>query len=93
VQLLKLFTPAEQQAEALETFIANNEYLNSRRGTYAERNGGEFPWFTRVNLAVIQDVTFKIGGKKNGFQIRLDMINFGNLLNNKWGVGWTTTTN
>lgn len=87
----KTFTPAEQQA-ALETFIANNDYLNSRRGAYAERNGGEFPWFTRVNLAVIQDVTFKIGGKKNGFQIRLDMINFGNLLNNKWGVGWTTTT-
>ncbi len=87
-----LFTPA-QQVEAFEKFISNNEYFNSKRGTYAERNEGEFPWFTRVNLAVIQDVTFKIGGKKNGFQIRLDMINFGNLLNNKWGVGWATTTN
>ncbi|MBK8515862.1 MAG: TonB-dependent receptor [Saprospiraceae bacterium] len=88
----KTFTPAEQQA-AYDVFIDNNDYLKTRRGTFAERNGGAFPWFTRVNLAVIQDVTLKLGGKKNGIQIRLDMINFGNLLNNKWGVGWITTTN
>ena len=87
----KTFTPAEQQA-AYDVFIDKNDYLKSRRGTFAERNGGVFPWFTRVNLAVIQDLIIKVGGKKNAIQIRLDMINFGNLLNNAWGVGWVTTT-
>jgi hypothetical protein len=88
----KTFTPQEQQ-EAWEKFIENNDYLKTRRGQYAERNGGAFPWLTRFDLAVTQDLYIKLGGKKNSIQIRADIINVGNLLNNKWGVGFVTTTN
>ncbi len=88
----KTFSPEEQQA-AFEAFIAGNSYLNSRRGQYAERNGAVLPWLTRLDLSLVQDVFLKIGGKRHGFQIRADIANFGNMLNNKWGVGNVTTTN
>lgn len=88
----KTFSPEDQQA-AWETFISNNDYLNSKRGGYAERNGAAFPWLTRFDLAFTQDFFIKLGGKKNAIQLRADIINVGNMLNNKWGVGNVTTTN
>jgi hypothetical protein len=36
---------------------------------------------------VAQDVFFDLAGTKQRFQVRLDMLNFGNLLNSDWGVG------
>lgn len=87
----KKFSPAEQQA-AFESFITNNEYLNSIRGEYAERNGAVFPWYTRFDFTIVQDVFVKVGNKKNKFEVRLDLFNIGNLFNSKWGVGSLTTT-
>jgi hypothetical protein len=87
----KTFTPEQQQA-AYDAFINNNEYLSTRRGQYAERNGAVFPWLNRFELTVAQDVYIKINGKKNAFQIRMDIENVGNLINNKWGVGYLTTS-
>ena len=83
---------AEQQVEAFEKYISNNSYLNSRRGKYAERNASYFPWLTRLDLTVAQDIIIKLGGKNNAFQVRADIFNFGNLINNSWGVGNLTTT-
>ena len=87
-----VFTGAQQQ-EAFETYISNNEYLNSRRGQYAERNASFFPWLTRMDLTISQDISIKVGGKRNSLQVRADVLNVGNMLNNKWGVGNLTTTN
>jgi hypothetical protein len=81
----KTFTPAEQAA-AWEAFISADKYLNSRRGQYTERNGATMPWFTRVDLTAVQEFFVKVGGKRNTIQLRADIINFGNMLNNKWGV-------
>jgi hypothetical protein len=85
------YTGAQQQ-EAYESYINNNPYLSTRRGQYAERNGGEFPTFTRVDFTVAQDINFNIGGKKHTIQIRGDIFNVGNMINNKWGVGNIITT-
>ena len=41
----------------------------------------------RFDLSLTQDVFRSISGKKHTGQIRLDITNFGNLLNHNWGVG------
>jgi hypothetical protein len=81
------FSPA-QQAAAYEALISGNEYLNSRRGQYAERNGGSFPIARNMDLSVTQDIFRNVLGQRNAFQIRADILNFGNLLNSSWGTGW-----
>jgi hypothetical protein len=81
----RVYTEAEQQ-EAFDKFIDQDPYLSTRRGQYAERNALALPFLHRFDFSVVQDVFVKIGGKRNAFQIRADILNFGNMLNNKWGV-------
>ncbi|MCA0363778.1 MAG: carboxypeptidase regulatory-like domain-containing protein [Bacteroidetes bacterium] len=80
------FTP-EQQATAFDKFIDQDPYLSKMRGKYVERNGAILPWLNQYDLSFIQEFFVKTGGKKNTIQIRADIQNFANLLNNKWGVG------
>jgi hypothetical protein len=86
----KTFTEAEQQS-AFDAFIEQDSYLSTRRGQYAERNGGLLPYLHRFDLSVAQDVFVKIGGKKNSFQIRADILNFGNMVDNTFGVSQRAT--
>jgi hypothetical protein len=84
------YTEAQQQ-EAFDKFINQDPYLSTRRGQYAERNALDLPFLHRFDLSVAQDLFVKIGGKRNTFQIRADILNFGNMLNNKWGVSQRAT--
>jgi hypothetical protein len=81
-----LFTP-EQQAAAYDAYINQDDYLSSRRGNYAERNGALFPWLWTTDLSIAQDFFVNVGGKRNTLQFRADIINFTNLLNKDWGLG------
>src|SRR5262249_6448245 len=79
------FTPA-QQAAAFDAYINQDPYLSQHRGEYAVRGAVFLPFYNRVDLSLTQDVFANLGGRKHSGQIRLDVTNFGNLLNKNWGV-------
>ncbi len=75
-----------QQWDALDSFIESNDYLKSRRGKYAERNGDRAPWSHILDLKVLQDFSIKFGEKSHTLQASFDIFNFTNLINKNWGV-------
>ncbi len=84
---------AEQQWEILDKFISQDAYLDNNRGRVAERNGAKFPWMHHFDLRVTQDLVLRPGENHYKLQGFLDIINFGNLINSKWGVGKTSVQN
>ena len=77
---------AADQWTALNTYIEQDDYLKTRRGEYAERNGAVRPWQNRLDFRLLQDVFTNIGDSKNSLQVSLDIFNIGNLLNSSWGT-------
>ena len=71
----------ELQRLAFNDFINQDPYLSSRRGTYAERNANLSPWWTKLDVRVLQDL--KVNDKT--LQFSLDILNIGNLLNSLIG--------
>ncbi len=71
------------QKAAFKSYIAQDDYLSSRRGEYAERYGALSPWFANIDLRILQDLGINKG---NRFQLSLDVLNIGNLLSSSWGV-------
>jgi outer membrane receptor protein involved in Fe transport len=88
----KTFTAA-QQAAAFEAYIEQDAYLSQHRGQYAQRGAVFYPIVKRLDLSISQDLFHSIGGHRHSGQIRLDITNFGNLLNHNWGVGQSIIQN
>ena len=86
------FTPA-QQAAAFEQYIQSDSYLSAHRGEYAQRGAVFLPIVHRTDLSLTQELFHNLGGAKHTGAIRLDIINFGNLLNHSWGVGQRIVNN
>jgi len=82
----RTFSSAEQAA-AWEAYIQQDEYLSQHRGEYAVRGAVFLPMVFRTDLSVSQDIFKSIAGRRNSLQFRVDIANFGNLLNSDWGVG------
>ena len=73
---------AAAQAQAFENFISNTPCLNSQRGQIMERNSCRNPWVNQVDVSFAQSLRAL---RYQNLQVRLDIINFGNLLNKNWG--------
>jgi hypothetical protein len=76
---------AQQQSDLFFAYIEQDKYLRAHKGQYAERNGAQLPWRSQWDVKILQDVFTNIGKNRNTIQFSLDIFNFANLLNNKWG--------
>ncbi len=81
----------ETQRQTFKNFIAQDDYLNKRRGEYTEKYGGESPWYGQLDLRILQDLIINTGSKQT-LQFSIDFVNLGNLINSKWGVREYATT-
>jgi hypothetical protein len=70
-------------ASNLENFIRQDDYLQGRRGQYAERYGALTPWRSKMDVKFIQNLKIK---DNNSLEFSIDILNFGNLLNSDWGL-------
>jgi len=76
---------AQQQWDALNAFIEQDPYLSQHRGEIAERHGAVNPWYSDVDLRIMQDIAFGEATRHN-FQVSFDILNLGNLISSDWGV-------
>ena len=75
----------DQQWDAFNSFVEGNDYLRSRRGKYAERNGDRLKTSHIIDFKFAQDFTIKVGKKKHTLSFTADIFNFTNMLNKDWG--------
>jgi hypothetical protein len=85
-----LHSAADQQA-AFQKLIDGNDYLSANKGKYAQRNGALLPMVYNFDLSLVQEIHVSIAGKRNTLQLRGDIFNIGNLINNAWGTGYFIT--
>ncbi len=83
---IRFASNSAQQWAALDAFIEQDSYLRANRGRIAERFGLINPWYNNVDLRVLQDFGFRLGSRRQAFQLSVDVLNVGNLINSSWGV-------
>lgn len=76
----------DQQAAAWDAYINQDPYLNTRRGQYAERGGLFLPMVFRADVSIVQEIFADLLQKKHTLEVRLDILNVGNLINKNWGL-------
>lgn len=82
----KVTSTPDQQWAAFNAFIEQDDYLNSHRGQIADRFGASNPWFSNIDLRILQDFSTFFGGRKHTLQLSVDILNVANLINSDWGV-------
>ncbi|AWM33721.1 TonB-dependent receptor [Hymenobacter nivis] len=81
------------QYAALSSFIDNDPYLKTRRGSYAERNGARTPWNDQADVRFMLEARLGnlspnaagVVAAGHSIQISFDVVNVGNMLNKNWG--------
>jgi hypothetical protein len=76
---------AAQQAAAFDLYVSKDRYLNSRKGSYTERNQSNTPWEHVVDMRLAQDFYLTVGENRHTLQLTFDVFNFTNLINKEWG--------
>jgi hypothetical protein len=71
------------QRTALKAYIAQDDYLSTNRGNYAEKYAILSPWYSTIDVRVSQDLKL---ANENVIQLTLNIQNLGNMLNSNWGV-------
>jgi outer membrane receptor for ferrienterochelin and colicin len=78
----------EQQAQDLETFIQNVEYLSNNRGEYATRNGDRTPFEGVMDLQFALNFSGELVGRNQRLSLTANVFNFSSLLGDIFGTDW-----
>lgn len=73
-----------QLVQEFYDYIQSNQYLHDHQGQIARRNGARAGWINQLDLSFSQEIPGIFKGNKG--IVRLDIYNFGNLLNKHWGI-------
>lgn len=80
-----VYTDAATMWSDLDAFITNDDYLNTRRGDYAERNGAVAPFSHILDFRFSQDLFVNVADRRQTLQLTFNVFNLGNLINPDWG--------
>ncbi len=69
----------------LNAFIEGDDYLSTRRGEYAERNGAVAPFSHIFDFMFSQDLFVNVADHRQTLQLTFNVFNLGNMINADWG--------
>jgi hypothetical protein len=75
---------SQQKIDQFYAYVQKNDYLKDHQGGIAGRNGDRAGWINQIDLSFSQEIPGIFKGNKG--IIKLDVYNFTNLLNKKWGI-------
>lgn len=73
-----------EQRQEFMNYINGDQYLKKYKGRVFKRNGARANWINQIDLTFRQEIPGLFEGNKG--ELRLDIFNLGNLINDKWGV-------
>ena len=82
---------AAESRQAFQQWIEGDSYAKNHRGQYAERNSNLANWENEINIHLAQTIYNPKGLGKLEFTV--DIINFANMLNKKWGATYGSLYN
>jgi outer membrane receptor protein involved in Fe transport len=80
---------SEGDKTAFWSFVEQDKYLSAHKGSYAEAYSAHAPMTHKFDFRLTQDIRFRIGSTTQTIQLNADLMNFTNLFNDSWGVGYT----
>ncbi|ADV44593.1 TonB-dependent receptor [Bacteroides helcogenes] len=81
----KVVTSAADQKANFKAWLANDEYMKDHRGEYFERNAANEKFEHHFDFHLAHTINFMVGKNKRALEFSLDIMNIGNLFNEKWG--------
>jgi len=78
------FTTAADRT-SFGSWIESDSYAKDHRGQYAKRYSNSAPWENHFDLHFAENFYY-LKGKSEKVELTFDIINFGNMLNKKWGA-------
>jgi hypothetical protein len=82
----ELLWATDADADAYFAFAKQDPYLSKHAGEFAGRNAAHEPFYSRIDVRLLQDIKINVKGTQNKIQISADVINFANMLNSSWGL-------
>ena len=76
---------SQEDLDAYKSFAAQDKYLSSHKGQYAEAYSVVAPFYHSIDFRYAHDFIIKVGGVKNTLQLNVNVNNLGNLINSHWG--------